>query len=54
MTEEALLYIAPDEARPLNTGELANRQLYVEGLHKIEGINRADELLRRQVDQVGS
>ena len=39
------LYDAVDIERPLDLGDPADRALYVEGLHKVEGINPADELL---------
>ena len=41
------LYDAVDIERPLDLGDPADRALYVEGLHKVEGINPADELLRQ-------
>jgi hypothetical protein len=41
------LYDALENERPLDLDDPADRSLYVEGLHKVDGINPADELLRQ-------
>jgi hypothetical protein len=41
------LYDALEDERPLDLDSPADRALYVEGLHKVDGINPADELLRQ-------
>lgn len=41
------LYDALENERPLDLDKKEDRALYVEGLHKVDGINPADELLRQ-------
>lgn len=41
------LYDALENERPLNLDIPADQALYVDGLHKVDGINPADELLRQ-------